>query len=951
MTFTSPLALLLLLVLPYLVWLGRPVTGSRRFREWASLAVRCMVALLLVLGLSGLQVVAAADQLAVAYLVDASDSVPPAEHQKALEWVRSAVESLEPNETAAVVLFGADALVERPLSSVAALAPVTSVPQPLNTDIGAAIRLGLALLPAGAARRLVILSDGDETVGDAAQSARLAVASGVQIDVYPVGGAPETPEVLLTAVSAPSRLAEGDRFELKVTASSNVPTSALLRVLADGVVAYEKRVSLSGGENHFSIPLVAQEQGFARYRVQITPEQDGFYQNNELAAYTEITGPPRILLVSSPPQAGAEAGEFHDEGEQLALALQSAGVAVDRATTTLMPADLPTMASYATIILADVAAKYLGPRKTAALQLYVRDLGGGLVAVGGPESYAPGGYYDTPLEETLPVQMRIQDQERHADLTMIFVVDKSGSMSDTSVGGVPKIELAKEAVIRSLGLLGPLDRAGVVAFDSSAFWALAPQPVADPDSMADQVGAIRASGGTDIYAGLRAVAEVLPEDPATLKHIVLLTDGGASQAGNPELTQEMHDEYGATLSVVAIGEGYAPWIVRLAELGEGRFHFAYDPDTIPEIFAQETTLATRAYIVEERFWPSQVERHAILQGITAAPPLYGYVGTSSKPAAHTILVTHRDDPLLAAWRYGLGKSIAWTSDATARWATEWVEWAGFARFWEQAVKWTITQERGSSAESSVTLEEGRALVTVETAAANGAFLNGLEMEVRVVNPENEPEIIKMQQVAPGRYQGTWRPTGEGAYLLRVAGAGPEASVAQTSGWVLGYSPEYQASDTEHGTLAYLAEMGGGGVLNEPRESLSHDISSGRLRRPIWQWLLLAAALLLPLDVAIRRLVLGRDDARKAWASVQARLSLRRVKPQLPAAPSERVVRLFAAKRRVARPPVSAPGPPEAATVPLEAEPVEPPAPPPPADSSLAGRLLESKRKRSRGNND
>jgi hypothetical protein len=483
--------------------------------------------------------------------------------------------------------------------------------------------------------------------------------------------------------------------------------------------------------------------------------------------------------------------------------------------------------------------------------------------------------------------------------------------------------------------------------------------------MADLVGSIRADGGTDIYAGLLAVAQSMPDDPAQMKHVILLTDGGASEAGNRELVQEMHDEYGVTLSVVAIGEGYADWITALPELAEGRFHFAYDPDTIPEIFTQETTLATRSYIIEERFWPSLVSRHPILSGITAVPPLYGYVGTSAKPAAQTILTTELDDPLLAAWHYGLGKSVAWTSDATGRWAADWVAWAGFPRFWEQVVRWTITQERGTNAETAVALDPGGdgAVVTVEAAAAGGRTLNGLALEARVVGPDDEAQAVSLQQVAPGRYEGRFSADREGAYFLRVAGSGEAGDVAQTAGWVLGYSPEYLVTEPDHDHVVRLASLSGGKVLVEPWESLAHDIRGEATRRPIWPGLLLAAIVLLPLDVAIRRLVLGREDLTRVRAWLAARLPRRPGVPTLSPARSDRVARLFEAKERAGEPP---PAVAEQSQFPVAERPHVPATPregaPPPTervpaskpseeeqrpsgDASLASRLLDKKKRR------
>jgi uncharacterized membrane protein len=961
MSFTAPVALALLLALPYVAWLGKPVGQAGAVRAWAGVAIRCTVALLIILALAGGQVVTATDKLALVFLVDVSDSIPLTTQQLAVDWVDRAIRTLSPEDSAAVILFGADALVERPLSSVPELAPTTSVPDPMQTDIGAAMQLSLALLPTETARRIILLSDGIDTMGNAIAGAGLAAAAGVPVDVFPLGALSDEVEVLLSSVKAPTRLSEGDHFDLKVTAERRGGTAsggepAVLRVLSGGIVVHEQVVALSRGENNFTVPLIAGAPGFARYQVQLAALEDSRYQNNQMTAFAEVVGPPSVLLVAPVDQEQRELAEH--ECDPLEQALTATGISVDRTDARRMPVDLSLLNGYASIVLVNVNARDLGWRKMAALQNYVRDLGGGLVAVGGPGSYAPGGYYRTPLEEALPVQMQLKDQERRANLTLYFVIDKSGSMADTSVGGIPKVELAKEAIIRSLGLLGPLDRAAVVAFDESAFWVVPPQSVVDSDSLADSVGRIRADGGTDIYAGLRAVADLLPEDPAALRHVILLTDGGASEAGNPELVHEMHQDFNATLSVVAIGEGYAPWIQRLPESSGGRFHFAYDPDTIPEIFTQETILATRTYIIESLFWPTLAQDHPIMRGISATPPLSGYVGTSRKPAAHTVLTTPQDDPLLSAWRYGLGKSVAWTSDATGRWAVEWITWPGFATFWDQATRWTMTQERGNNVDAEIRLLRGRAEITAEATLADGGFLNGLELEARVSGPDNTWSTVVLRQTAPGRYGGSFEPTVEGAYLIRLTDRGPAGSVAQTVGWVMSYSPEYRNTDPDHQALHRLAESTGGRILTEPEESLSHNLPAPAARRPIWTQLLLAAAILLPVDVAVRRLAIGRKDLQAIWPAARVWMADRLVRRAATTVPSAQVRQLLRAKRRTRH---SAPmvGAPIGKSDPLLHPPTERPSEeavpdsealqattqPVRAEGTLAGRLLDNKRRR------
>lgn len=909
MTFSSPWFLLLLLFLPLLVWLGWPSRGPSRRREIVSLGLRLLITVLLVLGLAGLEIKRRVDELSVVFLVDSSDSmsvpitvngITTTPRQLAQAYVREALKELGPDDQAGVIVFGGDAVVERPLSDSLELASFTSRVTTLQTDLAEAIRLGMALLPADTARRIVILSDGLETTGDAYEAARLAAASGVQMYVAPFrvqGGA----EAMVTSVGAPATLHEGEQFGLEVTIDSALDQPMGVRVLAGEAVVYEGTLDLNRGVNNYTLSLVAGPPGFSSYRVQLLPLNGGdtFYQNNELAAFSQIVGPPKVLLVRNPkPRDGV------DETRELSAALEAASVLIENVTPSGLPSDLAALSEYASVILVDVPARELAPRQMTALQTYVRDLGGGLVAVGGPSSYGVGGYFKTPLEETLPVEMQLKDQQRRPQLTMVFIIDKSGSMSETS-GGVTKVELAKEAIIRSIELLSPLDKVGVIAFDDAAKWVVPITPLDDPNSVVNAVGSIRADGGTDIFAGVKAASLVLPGDEAAVKHIILLTDGGADPTGIAELVTEMNVNYGITLSSVGVGRDAAPFLPDLAEAGGGLYHFTDDPSTIAAIFTEETTLATRAYIIEDEFFPEQVNPSPILSGIESVPSLLGYVGATPKDAAQTILISAQKDPVLAVWQYGLGKAVAWTSDATGRWAKNWVSWDQYARFWAQVVRYTLNEGAQSNSEVRITRSGEQATITVDAQSDSGAYLNGLNVLVNVVAPDGRTHTVTLQQVAPGRYEGAFQPTVEGAYLIRVAGADAAQTegadpVAQTAGWVLSYSPEYQTLSGDVNFLARLAALTGGrAIANEFDEIFKHDLAApARATRPAWPGLLTLAAFLLPLDIAVRRLVLTRYEVQRAWQRLGNWISLRAPQPAtMPAQRAEQLSSLFRAKDR------------------------------------------------------
>jgi uncharacterized membrane protein len=866
MTFSTPLALVLLVCIPLVFYMGWPRQAYRRKRDTFSLILRTIIVLLLVFALAGAQAVQSANRLAVVYLVDVSDSVGQTAREAELDYVRQSLPAMGPDDVAGVVLFGANAVVEKPLNNVRELDTIQSAPSTGNTNLEKAIRLALGMFPADAARRIVVLSDGRPTVGNSESAAELAAATGVEISY--VQFTPEAaPEVQVSDVTAPSTVNAGQDFDLSFTVDSQEAIPAIVTILESGAILKRETINLRQGSNSYTIPLQAAGSGFTDFEVRVDPQgTDGFYQNNQLSAFSRVVGPPRVLLMYN----------TEEDMRYLLPALQQAGLTVDTVTPEQLPIGLVPLAQYQSIIMANVPATRLTPQRMSTIQSYVRDLGGGLVVVGGPDSYGPGGYFETPLEETIPLDSQIKDQKRLPQLTIAYVIDRSGSMGAVGPSGVENIELAKEAIIRSIDFLQPTDRAGVVSFDSQGYWIARLQDVRDRLSLQRLVGTLRTGGGTDIMAGMHLVAQDIVPDPSTRKHVILLTDGGANPTGLVDLARNMNQNSNVTTSIVAIGAGAAPFLADMAQAGGGQYHIVDTVDQIPTIFTQETVLATRSYILENPFVPSISATSPIIDGITAAPSLLGYVATSPKQTAQVILrgPAPYNDPLLASWQYGLGRSVAFTSDATAHWAENWVNWSDFVRFWSQAVRWTITEGKNNNIETRVVMEGEQAHLIVDARDNSGAFLNGLNLQLSVVDPTGQPFLTPLHQVAPGRYEAVYTPDTEGAYVLHVQGVDPSDSgslaLDQTTGWVMSYSAEYDRSRPGDGTalLDRVAQLTGGRSLkDDPGSAFTHNLAAQSATTPLWTWLLLLALLLLPVDVALRRLIITRSDWQRfrQWA--------------------------------------------------------------------------------------
>lgn len=890
MIFTTPIAFFLLLIIPVVLYIGWPRQRFRRTRDIVSIVLRVSIITLVVMALSGAQIVRSADNLAVIFLVDASDSVGTQATEAALEQVREVMGSMGDNDLAGVILFGEDAQVERMVTPNRELGVIRAAPETGNSNLAAAIRLALALFPGDAAQRIVIMSDGQPTMGDAEAQAQLAAASGVEISYIPLVREP-APDVRMTRLEAPERVSEGQQFDLTMTIESDEATDARVDIFAGGELIISEEVSLHAGTNSRTLTLEGGSAGFRDFTGNVTPiGADNFYQNNRLSTFSQVVGPSRVLVVSDSPE----------EAQYIVPALTESGLIVDETTPSDLPTNVSRLAEYKSVILVNVAASSI-TSQMRTLQTYVRDLGGGLLMVGGPDSYGPGGYFQTPLEEVLPVDMQLKDQQRLPKLTLAYIIDRSGSMADVGRDGVPHIELAKEAIIRSVALLQPTDRAAVASFDSQAYWVAEFQDVVDGLALQRQVGTLTPSGGTDILSGMQLVARDIMNETAEVKHIILLTDGISSAGGLVELTRQLRQAGNVTTSTITIGSDQAgsTLLESMANAGGGNTHIATDVASIPQIFAQETVLATRSYIFEEPFTPTLTARSPIMDGITALPRLRGYIGTTPKLASQVILRASEpyQDPVLAAWQYGLGRSVAFTSDATARWGVEWVTWDDFARFWSQAVRWTITEGGTENIETRIVMEDNRARITADARDSEGNFLNGLNLEASVVDPLLGNQRVKLRQVAPGRYEAIFNPSSEGAYFLRLTGTGQTGgqalAVNQTSGWVMGYSPEYlnRRSDT---ILPALAQITGGtsmaATLNTA--AFEHNLEARSGSQPLWPLLLAIALALLPIDVAVRRLLVTRSDLLRLRDTI-----LRRRVPLTVEGTTERLTGLFDARAR------------------------------------------------------
>jgi len=850
-SFTNPWALLLWPPLvAYFVWLaGRSLADLSPLRRRVAVAMRVIVTTLVVCAIAGMQLVRFNRDLAVMFVVDYSDSVGPNAKAAALKYLQEATVKTGKRDKWGVVVFGRDAFIEMTVGQ-GTIGPIQTVPPTEFTDISAAVRLAMASLPDGMQKRVVVLSDGNENLGNAVDEAQMASNNEVAIDVVPLT-APQRQEVLLEKLTVPNEAKIGEPIEIKVVGNATHDADIEIRLSRNGKYLGSRKERMTKGKNVFVFPQNVEDAGIISFEAQIDAKggADTVPENNRALGFVNVQGKPRVLLVSNEPA----------DNEFINRALQGEKLNVETTSSAGLPSQLRDMQPYDAIILNNVPAWELTGKQMLGLQSYVRDLGCGLVMIGGENSYGPGGYRETPIEETLPVTMDIKNMQ--------FIPGGSVAMIMHSCEFEGGNDWAKSVCTQVTRQLGDNDYAGLVVYGMDASWVYEMLKVGENRNlMLTKIRSINPGDMPDFDAALQLAYDGLVKTKSYLKHCIILSDGDPSPP-RPDLVKKFNDAR-ITVSTIVIqphDNSGARSMQNIARQHGGRSYQVKSPRQIPNIFLKEAATISRSAIVDKVFTPQLGNGAAspIIKGIDRMPNLLGYVGTSSKPTASEVLISPDSDPILATWQYGLGKSVAFTSDARQRWAAGWLGWGGFSKFWAQGVRWSMRQSSNSDLQTVIDIDKGVGKVIIEAVDDKGNFLNFLSPKARLVTPDLKGSDLSLDQTGPGRYEASFDARQLGTYLVNIRTQRGDKVVSQVSGAVVPYSPEYKAVGTDQFLLSRMADSGGGDqlALEQANRVFSRPRITARSPRDIWLTLLMVAACLFPLDVAVRRLLWGEEELR------------------------------------------------------------------------------------------
>ena len=861
-----------------IVWFAaKSLSGLGTTAKRVALGVRLFVAFMICAALAEPSWRTESDKLAVTVVIDTSRSVPAPVQARALEFVRQAAEvGRGDDDLLGGVTVGKDAYVQALPSTLQDRVEATTIGSPEGTDLEEGVRLSLAVMPSDASNRIVLASDGNETAGSLLAAAEAARALDVPIDVLPFRYALDE-EVIVERVVTPSTARMGENITVRVVLNANKATAGTVRLFASGDAidldpsspGDGARVEIPAGVTTLALPIALREGGPQEISAVFEPDEnsgDLVAENNRAAAITFFSGQGEVLLVD----------RSFEESVALVRALKDATIDVRRVEPEQVPADLTQLAGYDAIVLCNLPAYDFSEAQQQALARYVHDAGGGLVMTGGPDSFGAGGWIGSPLEDVLPVQLD-PPQRRNMPRGALAVIVHSVEMPEGVYYG-------KQTARAAIDALSRLDLAGIIEFDwgKGTRWVHPLAVVGDGGTFDRAIESLTFGDMPDMHPSVQMAYEGLVGADAGQKHVIIISDGDPS-APRGTLLREYVDA-GITISTVGVfphSPGDLNMLKRLAESTGGRYYpvtTATALATLPQIFIKEAQTVKRPLIWEgDPIVPTLgAGGLEVMRGITRVPAISGYIVTAEREGLTQVTLRGQEaDPVCAMWQHGLGRAVAYTSDVSTRWGAAWQDWPQFRAFWEQHVRWAMRPSGNADVRARLETRGDETVIVVDALDPQGERLNFAQFAGRIAGPNGGSTDVRLAQVGPGRYEGSFRSDDPGSYVMSLRYAAPgvaggpriEGSVQAAA--TRPFTDEFRALEDNSALLRQVAERTGGRVLSSDPQQADLWSRAGLpvpvAAQPIWLATAIAAMGVFLLDVGVRRIRLDMPMIKRSLA--------------------------------------------------------------------------------------
>jgi len=852
------------------VWLGlRNLSALGPARRAMAIAIRCLVIIILVALLARPILTRKSRRLTLVAVIDRSQSIPVNLQQAALDYLSRALADKAPGDQLAVVDIAEAASISKLPGGDINIRQRNTTLNGQQSKLSDGIQMAMAIAPPDTAVRILLVSEGNETAGDLKEAAGIAGANKIPIDVLPLRYKYDN-EVIFKRLAVPSKARSGQtislRFILNSTAHARgklllnlngkpvdlAPDSPEIAVVAD----------LEPGTNVKTISLPVGTRGIHEFEAVFIPDepgQDRIVQNNRASGITYVAGPGHVLVVDADGSTGLVLNKI----------MTNCGIDVRYNPVGDFPDNLAKLMGTDAVILVNTDCSNFTFQQQEMLCRYVTDLGGGLIMVGGPQSFGAGGWIGSPIAEILPIDLD-PPQKKQLPKGALVLIMHACEMPQGNFWG-------KRVAIAAVNTLSRLDLVGILAYNwkGAGDWVFPLSQAGDKEAVVSAIKQMQMGDMPSLHDHLQAAYDKLKDCDVAQKHVIVISDGDP-RPPTAQLLSQCRDA-----GITCTGVGVFPHspadvqsLVRVAQATGGRFYNVTDPQQLPQIFIKEAQVVRRALIIEETFSPRiTYSLGEITKGLPAVlPNLDGYVLSGPKGGLNqVVLSSHQADPILATCQSGLGRCAAFTSSVDGRWASNWLQWGGFERFWEQAVRWAAKPSQSADCEVFADVQGRQVTINVEAIDAEGKFIQFANIEGQIITPDVSTSTLELTQTGPGQYHGQFQAAASGSYIVNLRykklSGDTKTHLTQTT-VTIPFAPEFRDLSDNAPLLAEVSEISGGRILgSDPNQAELFDYATlkfPKTQMPLNRPLMFIWLALFLLDVAVRRVVLDvRAMARKA----------------------------------------------------------------------------------------
>ena len=880
--FSQPWWLVGCILLVPIAWLGlRNLAALGSVRRVLAIVLRCLVVIILIALLARPMLTRISRRMTLVAVIDRSQSIPSNLQKAALDYLSHALADKAAGDQLAVVDVAEAASISKLPGGDIAIRQRNTTLNGQQSKLADGVQMAMAIAPPDTAVRILLVSEGNETGGDLKEAARIAAANKIPIDVLPLRYSYDN-EVVFKRLAAPTKARSGQTVSLRFILNSTTSTRGKLLLnlndepvdLVPGSPEIAVAVDLEPGTNVETISMPVGTHGIHEFEAVFMPDepwQDKIVQNNRASTITYVAGPGNILVVDADGSTG----------RALERALQNTDMDVRYTTTAEFPDKLSRLIGTDAVILVNAGCGNFSYQQQEMLCRYVTDLGGGLIMVGGPQSFGAGGWIGSPVAEILPVDLD-PPQKKQLPKGALVLIMHACEMPQGNYWGT-RVALA------AVRTLSRLDLIGILAYNwqGPSDWVFPLAPAGDKKTVIAAIEQMQMGDMPSLHDHLQAAYDKLKDCDAAQKHVIVISDGDPVAPTNQLLAQCR--EAGITCTGVAIFPHSAmdvQSLLRVAQSTGGRFYDVKDPQQLPQIFIKEAQVVRRALIIEETFSPQiTYSLSEIIKGISSSMPnLDGYVVTGPKGGLNQVVLTSsQSDPILATCQSGLGRCAVFTSSVDSRWASSWLQWSGFERFWEQAVRWAAKPSQSADCEVFADVQGRQVTINVDAIDAEGKFIQFANIEGQIIAPDVSTGALELTQIGPGQYHGQFQAAASGSYIvnLRYRKFAEDTTIHFTHTTVtIPFAPEFRDLSDNAPLLAEVSDISGGRILSsDPNQADLFDYAGLKFpetEMPLLRPLMFILLALFLLDVATRRVILDvRAIARRAASFVRLKKSERK----------------------------------------------------------------------------